>query len=408
MGKASRRKNSVSDPLNLDKKVISRVIRRLNLPDSRGSYEDFCALVAPIVGWEEVAKWEVFDNLDADARYDFTYSSLERARIFAVGWRSWPLEVECAWMLPRLRDALSRHDENSQFLVEIGAGPGAAGAVLSAALNVPVIAVDPHPLTEGMAEQLAAMTRGVVTSHVAGAEDLPAVLGGRTPAAVFGMGVFRYFQPHLHGEEVFSYTNSISRYLRDANPSQVSRDFFDSIAPADLLLSEQCCTDYVGEVAAGAFACGYQAVSGGIAELKVAVPGEELLATAMHFALDHPHPSTGSLLAEMFSPLPGPRSGFVTTSRAAEPLRLSLQDAETIRASETIWADGSGTLRREAFRIGTLFGFYFASDRNFRKIQFFRSEDWQASEEEELANDRAMVDSGYVEVRPLLTPVTAW
>lgn len=76
--------------------------------------------------------------------------------------------------------------------MEVGAGPGAAAAVLSAALQVPVIAVDAHPLTSGLLEQFARCTGGNVTSRVADIADPRTLRRGRSPAAVFGMGIYHF------------------------------------------------------------------------------------------------------------------------------------------------------------------------------------------------------------------------
>ena len=71
-----------------------------------------------------------------------------------------------------------------------GAGAGAAAAVISAALKVPVIAVDSHPKTLGHAEQFASRTGGTVESRVAVIADLADALDdAAAPAAVFRTGI---------------------------------------------------------------------------------------------------------------------------------------------------------------------------------------------------------------------------
>lgn len=67
-------------------------------------------------------------------------------------------------MMPRLRDAIERCGHDEPFLLEIGAGPGAAAAILSAALDVRVVTVDAHPKSLGLPEQFAELTGGRVES----------------------------------------------------------------------------------------------------------------------------------------------------------------------------------------------------------------------------------------------------
>lgn len=408
MGRASRRKKAQPEQMRRDNNSISRIVGRLGVPDSRLSYADFCKRAAAILGRDDVEKWMALERVLDERWQNFEYSTFERAIVYRVGWRSWGLEVECAWMLPRLREALERHSSESQFLVEIGAGAGAGAAVLSAALGVPVIAVDPDPRTAGMPERAAELTGGEVTSHVAGADDLAAVLTGRRPAAVFGMGVFRHIQPHHHRDGIFSFSNSIARYIEQETAARQTVKFFQTIAPSDLLLSEQACPDYVGEISAAAYPTGYEIVAGGLTQLEVAVPGEKATVTAMHFAEGHPRPAKHSLLVENYSPLPALSPGLVVEDVSAEAIRLSVKDAQSLFMTETTWLDGSGTMRREGFRAGHVYGLYEATDRGFRRIKCVAERDWGTLISMARDNEKFMVDTGTVEVHKLAIPVSDW
>ncbi len=200
----STSENAKSTELNADSMRLSRALDSLDLVDSALDEAVWMSCVTEQVGDDIADEW---GNLEVDvveSEYEFTYGSFEKARNFSVGFRSGPLAAECGWMLPRLRDAIARSGHPEPFLVEIGAGPGAAAAVLSAALQVPVIAVDAHPLTSGLPEQFAKCTGGNVTSRIGDIADLADVLDGRSPAAVFGMGIYRYLQPHQHLGDSFS------------------------------------------------------------------------------------------------------------------------------------------------------------------------------------------------------------
>lgn len=188
-----------------DKARLKKALDSIGLVDSGLDEDDWVKQVRQQVGDDTVDEWlEHNTNGHLDAAYDFTYSSFEKAKHFSAGWRSGPLADECEWMLPRLRDAITRSGHAEPFLVEIGSGAGVAAAIMSAALEVPVIAVDSHPKTLGLPEQFAQCTGGQVTSRVADIAHLADVLDGATPAAVFGLTVFRHFQTHQHRAESFS------------------------------------------------------------------------------------------------------------------------------------------------------------------------------------------------------------
>jgi hypothetical protein len=390
-----------------DAKIVRQIMRRLNVPDSRCSQVEFWDRTALLLGEADVEEWLRRQEDDTpDSQYDFTYSTLERALCCAVGWRSWPLEQECTWMLPRLREALSARGPDEQFVVEIGAGPGAASAVLSAALGVPFLAVDPHPLTAGLSEQIADRTGGKVTSVVAGAEDLARVLDGRVPAAVIGMGVFRYFQRHVHRDGVFSYSNSIANYLQAGRPDPQSVDFFQAIRPAELLLSEAACPDYVGEVATAAAASGYYFVEGGLSQMRTAIPTGPVENTLMHLACARLSPVSVPLLQATYSPLPAPRPGLHLEGPMAEALMYSLGPVKTLRLTELRWRDG--TLRRAAFQYGELFGHYDSTDLDYRRLTFHSAAEWPAAEARAVEYEEETVRSGEAQGGALVLPVSAW
>jgi hypothetical protein len=376
MGKKSRAKEQPNAGSNADLKRCRRALRSLDLVDSRLDVEDWGAQVSEHVGDEVVSQWFELDNSDYGSVYDFTYDSFERALHFSVGWRSWPLAAECEWMLPRLRDAVARSEHSNPFLVEIGAGAGAAAAVLSAALRVPVIAVDCHPKTLGLAEQFASRTRGTVESRVAKIEDLGEVLDGRVPAAVFGMGIYRHLQPHQHGEESFSDWANMQHILATHQVEPHVAAFIKVLVGADVLLAEMMCTDYLAEMALGLFHHGYEIPKGGMRRIDGATPEGPTEVFGIHFTAADLPTRDPNLLIEMFSPLPRPHSRFQSDpdddDAASEALRLSLEPTDFIEAAELDYTNGSGRLRHEVFAWGDhLVGRYTSTSRGFRNLKFF-------------------------------------
>lgn len=409
MGKASRRKAGAAggDDSGRDRKRISQAIRRLGLIDSRMPADLWAAQAEAKVGADDLATWDALVVDEKDDLYDFTYSTVDRALTLAVGFRSWPLEVECAWMLPRLRHALAEHDGEDRFLVEVGAGPGAAAAVLSAALGVPILCLDPHPLSAGLPEQLAERTGGAVTSHMAGTADIGRVLDGRVPAAVYGMGVFRYFQPHNH-KPVFSYATHMNAILARGHAEPAALEFYEAIQGADLVLSEMSCPDYVAEVAAGAQRSGYHVPAGGLTQLAGATPNGPTQTTGMHFTRAGTA-AESHLLVENYSPLPQPNAGLdLPNTPQAEALRWSLGDRlQSLDLTEVGYAKGGRVVRRELFRYGGLFGQYSADNAGNRGIVFVSGEEWPEVSTFVREQQEAMVAAGDISVMPLeQTPLT--
>lgn len=358
----------------------------LGLVDSELDGDEWIRRVTEQVG-EEIAD-EFYCTFadgasDAENEYGFTYSSFEKAKHFSVGWRSGPLAAECAWMLPLLRDAIARSGHPEPFLVEIGAGPGAAAAVFSAALQVPVIAVDAHPLTSGLPEQFGQCTGGNVSSRVADIADLAEVLDGRVPAAVFGMGIYRYLQPHQHRADSFSNWFEMERILATHEVDPRVDSFIAALANADLVVSEQMCPDYLAEMASGLFKFGYRIPQGGIRRITSATPDGPTAGFGVHFSKANLPKRNPNLLIEMCSPLPRPYADFASdpdNDPAAEALRLSLEPTEFIEATEIEYTDGSGLHRRELFRWGKhLIGQYEATTRGYRRLRFFPGNDLDAA-----------------------------
>jgi len=360
---------------DLDSARLAQALASLGLVDSTIDGDEWMRRVAKLVGDDIADEWYNLDADDIEHAYEFSYSSFEKAKHFSVGWRSGPLAAECAWMLPRLRDAITRSGHDEPFLVEIGAGPGAPAAVLSAALQVPVIAVDAHPLTAGLPEQFAQCTGGTVTSHVADITDLAAVLAGRRPAAVFGLGIYRYLQPHHHRGDSFSDWFEMKRILATHTVDPHVTSFIAALGDADLVLSESTCTDYLAEMAAGLFPAGYRIPAGGTTRITSATPTGPTAVHGIHFTTADLPARNPNLLLEMYSPLPRPYADFASdpdNDPAAEALRISLEPTEFIEAAEIDYRDGSGRMRREVFGWGKhLVGQYVATNQGYRNLKFF-------------------------------------
>lgn len=412
MGKANRSMGRRGTESNADLKRLRRALRSLDLVDSRLDEFAWTERVRNYVGDEVIEEWFELDSIDYGDVYDFTYSSLERATHFSVGWRSCPLAAECEWMLPRLRDAVVRSGHAEPFVVEIGAGAGAAAAVMSAALKVPVIAVDSHPMTLGLAEQFAHRTGGTVESRVADIAHLKTVLDGATPAAVFGMGIYRHLLPHDHDRESFSDWVDMQQILatHEVAPQVVS--FVEALGGADLVLSEIMCTDYLAEVASGLFQFGYDIPKGGIKRIEGSTPEVATVAFGIHFTTGDLPKRDPNLLIEMCSPLLRPFAYAETDADndpAAEALRLSLEPTEFIEAAEVDYTDGSGRLRHEVFGWGDrLIGKYVSTTRGFRHLKFFPKKDLQTVIQHLRDEEAALEELGKARVCECSLPAPLW
>jgi hypothetical protein len=414
VAKRSRAREQPGAGSNTDLKRCRRAQRSLNLVDSRLDVVEWGQQVSRYIGDDLV---DQFLNLDPDGDhgrvYDFTYDSFEQALHFSVGWRSWPLAAECEWMLPRLRDAANRSNQPDPFLLEVGAGAGAAAAILSAALQIPILAVDSHPKTLGLAEQFASRTGGTVESAIAEIADLGDVLGGRIPTAVYGMGVYRHLQPHDHGEdEKFSDWANMQHILATHQVGPHVDSFITALEGADLVLAEMMCTDYLAEMASGLLRHGYEIPKGGMRRIDGATPEGPTTAFGIHFSTADLPNRDPNLLIEMFSPLPRPHGRFESdpdNDPAAEALRLSLEPTEFIEATELDYTDGSGRLRYEVFAPGEhLIGRYTSTSRGFRSLKFVPRQDLAS-----LLRDLRTDTAGYEEVgtataQPCHMPAPLW
>ncbi|OBI13390.1 hypothetical protein A5712_05155 [Mycobacterium sp. E2327] len=397
--------------MNSDLKRCRRALRFLNLVDSRLDEADWGQQVSRYVGEDDVDEW--FGGMSSfDEAYDFSYSSFERALHFSVGWRSWPFATECEWMLPRLRDAITRSRHEEPFLVEIGAGAGAAAAVISAALKVPVIAVDSHPKTLGLAEQFAGRTGGAVDSRVADIGDLADVLDGAVPAAVFGMTIYKHMQPPRHSEDSFSDWAKMQKVLATHRVDPELQRFIAALEGADLVLSEMTPPEYLAEVAAGLFSFGYDIPRGGIKRIDGETPAETTTSFGIHFSTADLPKRNPNLLIEMFSPLPQACAYFESdpdNDSAAEALRLSLEPTELLDAVEIDYTDGSGRMRREVFGFGDrLIGQYFSTTKGYRKLRIFERKDLEAGLEKLHADEAELVELGKASVYPCSLPAPLW
>jgi hypothetical protein len=412
VGKKSRSKAGPGAGSNADLKRFRRALRSLDLVDSRLDVVSWGQQVQRYVGDKTVNEWFDLDNSDYANVYDFTYSSFERATHFSVGWRSWPLAAECEWMLPRLRDAVARSGHAEPFLVEIGAGAGAAAATISAAIKVPVIAVDSHPKTLGLAEQFASRTGGTVESRVGDMPGLADVLGDAIPAAVFGMGIYRHLQPHDHSRGSFSHWVEMQHILATHQVGPEVASFTKALGGVDLILAEIMCSDYLAEMASGLFPFGYEIPKGGITRIDGATPEGPTVAHGIHFTTADLPERDPNLLIEMFSPLPRPHGYFeadLESDGAAEALRLSVEPTEFIEAAEVEYADGSGRLRREVFAWGDhLAGQYVSTTRGFRNLKFFPQKDLRTVLERLHDDDAELRELGKACVYPCRLPAPAW
>lgn len=375
MGRRRRAVTREAAGTGRDVKRFRKALRSLDLVDSRLEFDSWSDRVARLVGQHRVEEFDALPG-DYESNYNFTYQSFEHALHFSVGWRSDPLRLECEWMIPRLRDALARSDSSDPFLVEVGAGPGAASALISAALSVPVIAIDAHPASEGLAEQFAKRTGGVVESRVGDMKDLEYQLRGDRPSAVFGLGIYKHFQPPQQVGDSFSYWADMKKAAAKYRPEADVEAFIAALNDCDLLLSETASVVHVAEIAAGLATHGYAIPRGGLAEIEAVTPHGPQVAHLMQFTTAQLPARDPNLIIEMYRPLPTPRPLLQITGDdvRAEAMRLSLEPTEFVGATEWTYSDGSGVHRHEVFLKDGVAGHYQATTRGFREIRFVGSE----------------------------------
>ena len=411
-GKAARRTgaNHTSAP-TADSKRLERALRSLDLVDSRLELDAWAEQVSTYLDRDLVDAYLNRPNRDIEAAYDFTYSSFERAMHFSVGWRSWPLRTELEWMLPRLRQAIDNHTTAGEqpFLVELGSGPGAAAAILSAALKVPVVAIDVRPETADLARQFAQRTGGNVEPHVATAAALPEVLAGREPAAVVAMSTFRYLMPHKHRGGYFSDWAHMEEILASAKVPADIACILDAVEGADVLLSEVGCSDFAAEVAAVMLTRGYHIPAGGITRTPTSLPNETTSTLLMAFTRSNTPAAEANLLVEMYSPTPVARVGLnIEDDEAAEAMRWSLEPTELIGASEISYSDGSGRLRTEFFMRDDLLGHYVAATTGFRRLQLYPVSALKDLLEAVMTDEKRLVEAGQATSIVIDEPATRW
>ncbi|MFM8857687.1 MAG: hypothetical protein ACKOI2_10905 [Actinomycetota bacterium] len=393
-----------------DIKRFRRALRSLDVVDSRLDFKSWSERVARLVGEDRVEEFDALPPGDYESSYNFSYQSFEHALHFSVGWRSDPLRLECEWMIPRLRDALDRSDSSNPFLVEIGAGPGAASALISAALNVPVIAIDAHPASEGLAEQFAERTRGVVESRVGDMKDLEHQLRGDRPSAVFGMGIYKHFQPPQQVGDSFSYWADMKRAAAAYRAEADVEAFIAALNGCDLLLSETAGVVHLAEIAAGLAAHGYVIPREGLAEIEAATPPGPQTAHTMQFTTAELPTRDPNLLIELYRPLPTARPLLQITGDdvRAEAMRLSLEPTELVGATEWTYSDGSGVHRHEVFLKDGVAGHYQATTRGFREIRFVGSGNVDELVYGVRERASAMMVGGQLTAREINTPAPMW
>ena len=410
MGRRRRAVTADAAAAGGDIKRFRKALRSLDLVDSRLDFESWSDRVARLVGKHRVEEYDALPSGDYESSYNFTYQSFDHALHFSVGWRSDPLRLECEWMIPRLRDALSRSDSSDPFLVEVGAGPGAASALISAALNVPVIAIDAHPASEGLAEQFAERTGGVVESRVGDMKDLEHLLTGERPSAVFGLGIYKHFQPAQQVGRSFSFWADMRTAAATYQAENDVEAFVAALNGCDLLLSETASVVHIAEIAAGLAAHGYDIPRGGLAEIEAVTPHGPSKAHTMQFTTAQLPARDPNLLIEMYRPLPTPRPSLEISGDdvRAEAMRLSLEPTEFVGATEWTYSDGSGVHRHEVFLKDGVAGHYQATTRGFREIRFVGSEDVSGLVYEVRERASAMMAGGQLTVREITKPAHMW
>jgi len=322
----------------------------MGLLDSRQSRDIWFEQAVNQLGESEVdavQSWWANGHLNIQESYDFTYQSAIHARTLGAGSRSHLYEIECQWLAQVIRSRLSEKCDGG-VIVEVGSGVGAAAAAMSRVLKLPVVAVDSHPMAEHRAREMADACGAMVEAYTGQVEDIPSMLGGRVPLAVYMTSTMRHLQPHQH-EELFTFrwAQQMKASRERTQPTSTMIALLDLARGAPILCSENACADYVAEVDAAGTKLGYGIANSDLTILRGMVLGEETRYTGMVLERQE-QPQPVETLADAFAV---PRSSLYTglhlQNVEAEATRMSLHDAVPVEGHEVVYADGSGVARRE-------------------------------------------------------------
>lgn len=232
-------------------------------------------------------------------------------------------------------------------LLEVGSGAGLTAAVLSAALETKVVAIDQAADSATRATEIADLLGADVEAHEAPACDLPRTLRGRTFAAGYTRGVLRYLQPYRHVESRFGEIGGILDALPRAIASPEVAAILAALGAADL---------FALEVAPPCWVCLLDAAS---VDHGFAVDQSSLYAqpidgyTLIRLNSSSAHASPMSILRSMVR-VRCPEIGVVAQGLEAELMRRDLEPVEVLCAFE-VFDPAVGLPQRLEMAIGSGF-----------------------------------------------------
>lgn len=404
MGKKRRPAPAAGSP-NYDK-AVERAFRRLGLPDGR-TYLGWRTAAAQKVGEAAVDQFdELFDSGSTtpegtSAVAEWCASDFERARHLYSGWYSDAFLAQARWLASQLGPRLSGHAD--PLIVEVGSGMGTVAAVLGAALRVQVLAVDPMPGTSECARRFAELTGAQVEAHEATASDLLGLLDGRSPSAIYGIGVLRYLQKHTHQErDTYSFITALDAARREVTPTPQLSALLQGAGGADVFALEVTCPDWLTELDAAAKPMGYHLEMPKPGRLPVVVTGDPKVMATIALTSGHGAVPAADLL-DGYSGYEALTEVRRLEGPAAEAARIRRGHVGLLEAAEVSFPDG--TLRLEAAGTGTDWWVYQSSTNGYRDLTAAGSPEEATTR---LKGLLARHEGSGAQARPLETPASMW
>ena len=389
-----------------DAYAIEKLFRKMRVP----SCEDgpaFGNLAKSELGVPLVREWDRMRSDHelghSDAFYELVFSSTRSALVLMGGAQSDMARKELEWLVPSIR-ALGP----DPLVVEIGAGCGLAAATLAAMGGARVIAIDAQPRAADITRDVARLAGVEVEAHTGTQADLPAILGGREPAALYGFRVLRYIQDHVHMGYGYSDAGRFEAARAAAEVSPAMADLFAALPQsAPIFASDKSCIDRIGEMAGIAETSGRSMAAADVRVLRATVLSDPDDTVAYALRAGAEPVSGAAVVAALGGSLPKLKEGMLLEQETAEAMRKAVQPDRTIWLRQIRSAQG-GEQRVEVMLAGGLLVHYNSENTGAR--QFFvegRASDDQALQDRFAAWDGELESKGAT-VTPITVPGDAW
>ena len=303
----------------------------------------------------------------------------ERTRLLWGGWYARAIAAQCAWLGEYLGPIVASAED--PVLVEVGSGLGFNSAVLSAALGVPIVAVDPTPGSAASAARLAERTQGDVHPHELDVSSLPELLGDMRPTVAFCAGVLRHIQPHEHNSNgAYSYVSQTAAAEATTRPTRAMEQLLTGLQGADVIgLEKVTCLDWLGELGGAARSAGYrlQLPHRGPLSTPVLADPEEMVPVRLSQDLEPSDAFEWLASAADVSPRPIEGGHSTFSGIEAELLRLSASSLETVKVRQ--FELGDVALRIELARDDRSAVVYEASTQGYRALEVWPVSEFSAA-----------------------------